>query len=112
MTGTVVARLRDHLESRRGACLELLEELAAIESYATQREGVEAVGDVMRERFAIDSELFVAGDYARAWSDADLAVIAGHSAAVAAYGPEVRAPAPPCVTQPQSLVLAVLSSRV
>jgi len=47
MTGAPVARLRDHLESRRVTGLALLEELAAIESHATQREGVEAVGDVI-----------------------------------------------------------------
>ncbi|HEY7138820.1 MAG TPA: M20/M25/M40 family metallo-hydrolase [Methylomirabilota bacterium] len=54
MTATAVARLRDHLESRQAVCLGLLEELAGIESYATQREGVEAVGDVIaRELDAI-----------------------------------------------------------
>jgi glutamate carboxypeptidase len=42
-----VARLREHLASREAACLRLLEELVAIESYATQRDGVEAVGDVI-----------------------------------------------------------------
>jgi hypothetical protein len=47
MMGAPVPRLRDHLESQRAAGLALLEELAAIESYATQREGVEAVGDVI-----------------------------------------------------------------
>jgi len=47
MTGTPVARLRDYLESQHAACLGLLEELAAIESHATQREGVEAVGDAV-----------------------------------------------------------------
>jgi glutamate carboxypeptidase len=47
MTGTPVARLRDYLESERAACLGLLEELVAIESHATQREGVEAVGDAV-----------------------------------------------------------------
>ncbi len=47
MTGAPVARLSDHLESQRAACLALLEELTTIESYATQREGVEAVGDVI-----------------------------------------------------------------
>jgi glutamate carboxypeptidase len=47
-----IARLRDYLESQRGAGLGLLEELVAIESYATQREGVEAVGDVIAGQLA------------------------------------------------------------
>jgi glutamate carboxypeptidase len=47
MTGAPVARLRDYLESQRAACRRLLEELVGIESYATQREGVEAVGDAI-----------------------------------------------------------------
>jgi glutamate carboxypeptidase len=54
MTGSAVARLRGYLEPRRGACLQLLEELIAIESYATQRAGVEATGEVLdRELGAI-----------------------------------------------------------
>jgi glutamate carboxypeptidase len=54
MTAGAVARLRGHLESRRAACLGLLEELVAIESHATQPEGVEAVGDaVARELEAV-----------------------------------------------------------
>jgi hypothetical protein len=44
MTAAPVLRLREHLASQQTACLALLAELAAIESHATQREGVEAVG--------------------------------------------------------------------
>jgi glutamate carboxypeptidase len=59
MTGEAVARLRDHLAGERAACLRLLEDLAAIESHATQRDGVEAVGDVIcgeLERIGFTSE--------------------------------------------------------
>ena len=52
MTAAPVARLREHLASQQTACLALLAELAAIESHATQREGVEAVGDVVARELA------------------------------------------------------------
>jgi glutamate carboxypeptidase len=52
MTGAPAARLRACLEAQRDACLALLEELAAIESHATQRAGVEAVGDVLERELA------------------------------------------------------------
>jgi glutamate carboxypeptidase len=54
MTAGAATALRRHLESERGACLALVEELVGIESYATQRDGVDAVGDVLcRELAAI-----------------------------------------------------------